>query len=72
MSTTTATTTSAIPTSSLGFRTEFTSIFGNEVQGMYIKFTNEAASKTGDAATAKLGVNVDFHWYNNNVNSSKA
>jgi hypothetical protein len=72
MTTTAATTAAKIPTSALGTRSEFTSIFGNEVQGMYVTFKNEAASKTGDAATAKLAVNIDFHWYNNSVDSIKA
>lgn len=39
---------------------------------MYVTFKNEAASKTGDAATAKLAVNIDFHWYNNDVSSVSA
>ena len=47
-----ATAVTTIPTSAIGTRSEFTTIFGNEVQGMYITFKNEAASKTGDAATA--------------------
>lgn len=37
---------------------------------MYVTWSHDIPSATGDVATAKLAVDVDFHWYNNAIDSA--
>ncbi len=59
----------APPLSTQGTRKDFTTQFGNQLQGLFVTWKHEIASKTGDVATAKLDIDVDFHWYNNAIDS---
>jgi len=61
-----------VPTSNLGTRKAFTTQFGNNVQGLYITWGNEISSAAGDAASAEMQVDLDFHWYNNAIDSLPA
>jgi hypothetical protein len=54
--------------SDLGNRNEITTLFGSHIQGMYIKWMN-SASATPNANTAMMGVEVEFHWYNNEIDT---
>jgi len=58
-----------VPTSNLGTRKAFTTQFGNNVQGLFITWGNEISSAAGDAASAEMQVDLDFHWYNNAIDS---
>jgi hypothetical protein len=60
---------SPIPTSTLGTRKAFTTQFGNMVEGLYITWGNTISSATGDAASAEMQIDLDFHWYNNSIDS---
>ena len=62
----------APPLSTQGTRKDFTTQFGNQLQGLFVTWKHEIASKTGDVATAKLDIDVDFHWYNNAIDSGAA
>lgn len=42
------------------------------VEGLYITWTNDISSLTGDAATAEMQIDLDFHWYNNSIDSTIA
>ena len=61
-----------VPTSNLGTRKAFTTQFGNNVQGLFITWGNEISSAAGDAASAEMQVDLDFHWYNNAIDSLPA
>lgn len=37
---------------------------------MFVTWSHDIPSATGDATTAKLDVDVDFHWYNNAIESA--
>lgn len=58
--------------STFGTRKDFTTQFGNQIQGLFVTWKHEIASKTGDVATAKLDIDVDFHWYNNLIDSTSS
>ena len=60
----------APPLSNQGTRKDFTTQFGNQLQGLFVTWKHEIASKTGDVATAQLQIDVDFHWYNNAIDSA--
>lgn len=60
---------SPIPTSTLNTRKAFTTQFGNMVEGLYITWGNSITSATGDAANAEMQVDLDFHWYNNSIDT---
>ena len=60
------------PTSTFGTRKEFTTQFGNKLQGLFITWKHEIATATGDVATAKLDIDVIFHWYNNAIESTSS
>lgn len=60
----------APPVSNLGYRNSFTTQFGNQLQGMFITWSNDASSDTGDATTATMNVQVNFHWYNTELDST--
>lgn len=58
-----------VPISNLGTRKAFTTQFGNNNQGLFITWGNEISSATGDAASAEMQVDLDFHWYNNAIDT---